>query len=164
MTDALEVRLMSWSETSRGGRTVTFLLPEDGSEHPFKGLRTGKKDGDKFAIAVVRIDDPEAKADHIFGPEGYTKGSEPTPGQRAVKRAGILCKDKDFGVWMITKANAWNEWRQDPDYPQNAESFVRSLICEECGITSRRDLAVDPAAVEKFEALETSFRYREAIR
>ena len=79
MTDAIEVRLLRWGESSQAGRTVTFLLPEDG-EHPFRGMKTGKT-GDLFAMALAKIADTEAKADNVFGETGYTAGSEPTVGE-----------------------------------------------------------------------------------
>ena len=37
--DATEVLLLRWGENQQG-RTVTFLLPDDEGEHPFKGEMT----------------------------------------------------------------------------------------------------------------------------
>lgn len=54
------VRLLRWSESSSGGRTVTFQLPDDHDEHPFKGLPTGKRDGALLEIAVRMAADEAA--------------------------------------------------------------------------------------------------------
>lgn len=53
------VRLMRWGESSTTGRTVTLRLPDDGDEHPFKGLPIGAKNGQmlEMEIALVEGDD-----------------------------------------------------------------------------------------------------------
>lgn len=169
MTDALEVRLLRWGESSETGRTVTFLLPGDG-EHPFKGLRYGKKGGERFALALAHIADDEAKADHIFGETGYVTGSSKEPakekseGAKIVQSAVMLCKDKDFAVWFVTRRKAWDLWRGTAGYPDNGEAFVADELRKYLCLESRSDLAVNPAAREKFLDLREQFIRRDQIR
>ena len=53
--------LLSWAESSRSGRSVTFRLPEDEPEHPFRQLQSaaGKQAGARFMAVLVAIDDQE---------------------------------------------------------------------------------------------------------
>ena len=50
-----EAQLLSWSDTP-AGRKITFLLPDEGEEHQFKGFKTGPKYGQCFAIITQPID------------------------------------------------------------------------------------------------------------
>lgn len=51
-----KVRLMRWGDSSSSGRTVTFKLPDDTDEHPFKGLPVGSKNGQLMEISVNSLD------------------------------------------------------------------------------------------------------------
>jgi hypothetical protein len=82
------VRLLRWSESSSGGRTVTFQLPDDGDEHPFKGLATGKRDGALLEIEVRAADDPEAPLETLKHGPGAAPAAQPAAGPRPrVRRA-----------------------------------------------------------------------------
>lgn len=50
------VRLVRWGDSSSSGRTVTFKLPDDGDEHPFKGLDVGAKNGQLLELEVAVYD------------------------------------------------------------------------------------------------------------
>ena len=126
---------------------MTFVLPEDEGEHPFKGLKTGKT-GQRFALALAKINDSEEKADHVF-PEGYTDGSKPampylekTPGEQAVMRAGILANDIAFQDWLKV------------DGPELAAAYIRTA----CGVQSRSEFATVPAALLTFLTMEVTFK------
>ncbi len=47
------VRLVRWGDSSASGRTVTFKLPDDDDEHPFKGLDVGAKNGQLLELEVA---------------------------------------------------------------------------------------------------------------
>lgn len=66
MTDEIiayqgELMLLGWKESHNGGRTVTFLLPEDEVEHPFKPftVKSGKVGGQRFMAALVQVNEQE---------------------------------------------------------------------------------------------------------
>lgn len=63
-------------------------------------------------------------------------------GARAVKRAGILCMDEQFQHWFGVQGDS---------------DAIAAVLREELGIKSRRDLAHDERARERFEALVTEF-------
>lgn len=50
------VRLVRWGDSSSSGRTVTFKLPDDGDEHPFKGLDVGAKNGQMLEMEIAIYD------------------------------------------------------------------------------------------------------------
>ena len=50
------VKLLRWSDSSTSGRTVTFQLPDDTEDHPFKGLETGKRAGQTMEMEVDLLD------------------------------------------------------------------------------------------------------------
>ncbi len=146
MTESIEVILLRWGDSSAQGRTVTFLLPEDAGEHPFKGERNGKT-GQRYAMALAKIGDDEAKADAVFGSDGYVEGSAPekTDEQRAVIRAALLCKEPAFRKWCGVTSE------------QGAITYMRN----DCGVASRGEFATNPEALEKFKRLETSYRFQQ---
>ncbi len=46
---------MRWGDSSASGRTVTLKLPDDGDEHPFKGLDVGAKNGQMLEIVIAIV-------------------------------------------------------------------------------------------------------------
>jgi len=56
-----EAMLLGWSDTSTRGKTVTFLLPEDGDSHAFKefAIKSKKSSGQRFQMFLVELDDDE---------------------------------------------------------------------------------------------------------
>lgn len=50
---------MRWGDSSASGRTVTLKLPDDGDEHPFKGLDVGAKNGQMLEIDIAIVDNGE---------------------------------------------------------------------------------------------------------
>lgn len=120
MTDAIplfqgEAMLLSWSDTSTRGKTVTFALHHDecGDVHPFRGLGTGKS-GQRFALVAVPITDdgepnpPEVKATHGVvarspSPQETASGAASKGGWYGLKpsaRAALLCKEESFRIWI----------------------------------------------------------------
>ncbi len=51
------VKLMRWGDSSSSGRTVTFKLPDDTEEHPFKNFPVGSKNGQLVEIEVEILDE-----------------------------------------------------------------------------------------------------------
>lgn len=103
------VRLLRWSESSSGGRTVTFQLPDDGDEHPFKGLATGKRDGALVEIEVRDAGDAEAPLETLkHGPgaaPAAQPGARPAAGPRPRVRRAVR-SDSGVGSERATAAPA----------------------------------------------------------
>ena len=128
--DSIEVMLWRWSD-GPNGMTVTFQLDPNLPDHPFKGVPWGKG-GQRFAMALAKIADDETV-------------EEKTAGEKAVIRAGILCKDPEFQRWLMSLSEGiWV-------LPE--ESSAAHFLYKHCEILSRRELAFDPDALGKFNEL-----------
>lgn len=88
-----EAQLLSWSDTP-AGRKITFLLPDEGEEHPFKGFKTGPKYGQCFAIVTQPIDydNPEPGEATVKSVAGYAMSES--------QRCALLCQRGDFQGWL----------------------------------------------------------------
>lgn len=111
-----EVMLLQWGESSTRGRTVTFLLPEDEDQHPFKthSIRAGKRAGSRFMAVFVEISDDETAVD-----------SKPSASQEA----GMLCRDALF-----------QQWASERHFVQRSEAGAREAVLSFCSIKSRSEL------------------------
>lgn len=147
-----EVRLIRWGDSSAAGRTITLELPYDAGEgHPFKGLPTGHKHGQRMRMTFSMIDDDETVSpDPPRRRERYAKVDDMG---KAVQRAALLAKDLAFQQWASEKSGL-----------PPSESVAACLIRAECGVASRGELAFDERAYQAFRALETEFDlYRGAM-
>ncbi len=77
--DAYKVRLMRWSDSSTTGRTVTFKLPDDADEYPFKGLPVGAKNGQMLEIRFSLIDDDQSPETVKRSKRSAARPSPPKP-------------------------------------------------------------------------------------
>lgn len=170
MTDATytgEAMLLRWADSSTQGRTVTFII-EDGPDapetHPFKGLPVGK-DGQRFAIVAVPLAEDQHVNDSAVGADGGysvlpTRAPsviQPEAGSGAtgrpaphllVQMAGILPTDGRFQMWALAKHGSTKEIFAE------AAQWLR----HHCNIASRRELATNEAAAEKFRALVARYK------
>ncbi len=125
-----ELMLTGWSDTSTRGRTVTFLVPEDSPEHPFKSfqLRQGKRSGTRFMAVLVQIGDDELPVEQQQ--QTHTLSQQ----------AAILCKDPRFYHWCTEHSfdTVTNE--------DGARYFILSL----CQIVSRSELDKNTRAANTF--------------
>ena len=69
-----EAMLLGWSDTSTRGKTVTFLLPEDGENHPFKdfAIKAKKSSGQRFQMFLVELDEDEQPKKQDQKPSQYS--------------------------------------------------------------------------------------------
>jgi len=123
-----ELMLTGWSDTSTRGRTVTFQVPEDEPEHPFKSfvLRQGKRSGTRFMAVLVQVNDDES-----IGHQ------EEHPSQQAAR----LCKNPRF----------WH-WASEHTFDTVAsEDSARYFILSLCKISSRSELDNNQQARKVFD-------------
>ncbi len=126
-----EIMLLNWAESSTRGRTVTFLLSEDGESHPFKDftIRQGKRAGQRFMAVLVQIDDNEQPVQQ--------------PTQRLSQTAAVMCKDPEFWTWASSRTFD----------PVNTEDTARQFMLDIVGIQSRGELDRDASAADRFNRL-----------
>jgi hypothetical protein len=135
-----EALLLSWSD-SAAGRKVTFLLPDAGEEHPFKGFKTGPTNGQAFALAChpVDYDNPEQPeqpkpGDQVKSVAGYAK-----PPMTESQRCGMLCNDERFQIWLSTRFPLiWDEVEREQRRPFN--DMAAEVVRRHCIMNTRRKL------------------------
>lgn len=133
-----EVQLLGWAESDKGGRTVKFQCSGDDAEHPFKRFR-GKT---RFAVVLVEIGDDEQPVQQSDLPSSASVATE-IGGLRLSNAAALLCKDRDFWVWI--ESMVWG-------IPISSEQKAKEVLCEQLGIDSRAELDSDEDAAAQFIA------------
>lgn len=125
-----EALLLSWTDSS-AGRKVTFLLPDNGEQHPFKDFKTGPVHGQPFAIGCqpVDYDSPEPEPEE-------KKRKDPTESQRCA----ILCQDGEFQRWL---RKAFPGTFTSPMLADPADTAA-NIVKAHCRMNSRKVLDSDP--------------------
>lgn len=157
----LEVMLLRWGE-SPTGRTVTLLLPDDpGSQHPFKGLRTGASNGQRLAISVALINDHEEQQpleQPSQAPQKATDGPKPNGGNghRLSNQAHWCCQDARFQRFLDEEMGF--VIRADNGYED-----AKRAVYELCDVDSRTEFDSDPEKAGAWRTLHGRFiAWREA--
>lgn len=135
-----EMMLLSWSETSTRGRTVTFLLPEETETHPFRdyALKSGKRAGQRFAAILVELTDGEEAERHEQSP---------------VAQAALMCKDPVF--WRFASERGFDRVTNE----QEAATWLRRFLT----VNSRSEIPKVPHAMERFRRLHAEYSAHRAV-
>jgi len=109
------------------------------------------KPGTRFLVALAIADQAEFNEDPIFE-NGYAKGSEPTPGQRAKRQFEAVVADEkgDFGEWF----RKGHHIELNPLHPLREQ--VKIFLNHE----SANEIAADPS---KWNALWTDYEYKDNL-
>ncbi len=102
--------------------------------------------GTRLACAIVEIGDDEQPVPHEISPAKKAYQSK-TEGEKAVTRAAMLCKDRQFRKWFM-------------GFDHASESGAAEQLKTECGINSRAEFVTDSHAFKRF--LEIEQEYHEA--
>lgn len=123
---------------SRGVVSFIFDVPTEQATAALDVLGGFPSGGDAVWVGIALLV-PEKKAPPLTKPY-----AERDPGNQAVTRAGILCTDPAFHAWLGAT---------DDD---GAAQMVRDY----CGVDSRRKIASNVEALDKFLKLESDFKRR----
>lgn len=127
-----ELQLLGWAESDKGGRTVKFQCGGDDEEHPFK--RFGRKA--RFACVLVEIGEDEQP---VAQPDVVQTST--VSGLRLSNECALLCKDKDFWVWIEGRV-----WGVPIFSADKCAEVIRDLL----EIESRSELDSDQAVAARF--------------
>lgn len=120
---------------TQDGIVVSFVVHPDDVDSDFAVAPLGTR----YMVVAVPIGDDEKPLEK----------PEKTKGEKAVQRAAMLCKDREFQEWIVNRC------------------AVRSIPCEETAITlmrgqleiqSRSELATDELALDDFLEMEAAFK------
>lgn len=158
----IEAMLLRWSD-SHTGRTVTLLLPDDGDDHPFRGLKCGPANGQRLALSVALIADDETQTPMEeqqprpapTNPSKTTGGahSKPFNEMSGAQQAGILCRDPPFIKFLSDEIAAVVDGTRVANSEQ-ATTFVREF----CGVLSRSEIDKQPTAKQRWDRLVSDYR------
>ena len=137
----IEAKKHAYRQT-REGTIVSFLIqPDDVAELLTQELSVSEI-GARYMLGIVRLDE---ETDYPVVPEQVTIG------ERAMRRASMLCRDDDFQKWVRLNSEKFDpegELHMDDD-----EEYVSVIMRDECGILSRRELQTNKDAQEKLRNL-----------
>lgn len=159
-----EMQLAGWSETHTGGCKVTLWLPDTTDLDVFRAMtvRKGNMAGQRLAVAMVLIGDGEAPAappapvvsrtntpTQQAAPEPHPGPERAAPQQEVFKGLTRLaiewCELPQFWSWLSYT------WGSRP--PVTNAHQAKLMLCELCGIESRKELNTDPGAAEYFNSV-----------
>lgn len=146
MTNAavIEVMLLRWSD-NQNGRTVTLLLPDDGGEHPFKGLKCGPSNGERLAISVARIADDETQ-EPVEKPKEKREYSLP-------QRVAMVCNEPGFARFLCEQhSDLWFEVGGALDTTSDAD-IASECVRLHCNVSSRSEILPGTPAAAKWDEL-----------
>lgn len=138
----VELQLLDWSNSARGGPKVVFALPDEEALEQFKAmtLPTGRGKericGQRLMAALVQIGDDEQPV----------QKSRPGP---LCQLAVLWCAEEEFGRWCFEHFP--DHWPGISEL--GMEGASKAVILSVCGVESRRDLDVDAHAAQLFHAL-----------
>jgi hypothetical protein len=143
------------SETKKSGeiRKVTFMLPNDGGDHPFRGcigeriglvcIKLAENEHETTATAAVEGEDTEG------GPTTTVQRASPAPKRRweqlsPTEQAGIRCADPEFQRWLCVA---------DAD-------LAAMVVRQKCGVDTRAGLNTNEEAAERWRRLNNAYLLR----
>ena len=143
MIYAGEAQLARWAETSSGGSTVTFWLPDGDALENFKLLteRKGKQAGQILAMVIKLVDESDL-------PEPEPKREKIGP---LCRSAVELCKNADFQEFAVY-------WFAIEGKARATEFETKMGILYYCGIESRKQLDENQLAKERFADIMANYR------
>lgn len=158
----IEVMLYSWSD-SPAGRKVTFLLPDDGEEHPFKHLKAGTKYGQRMALSVALIAEDETQEALSDTDEKEGDGVEWTSaGDRILRTeaqvAGFLCTQPSFQKFIEERYRHPAEvFRSQQTGPVPDADVAAYLLRGACQVSSRSELSTPGAAQDRWREIKADY-------
>jgi len=126
VNDLLQVDLMllDWGKTAKGGSKVVFLVSgEDLEKFEMLTLAKGGRGGQRFMGALAMIADDETQ--------------EPLPVGPLCKLAVIWCKDPAFQEWLALTYPGECASHGPEESPAD---LAKAVLCSLCGVKSRKDL------------------------
>lgn len=128
-----EALLLSWTDSS-AGRKVTFLLPDNGQQHPFKDFKTGPVHGQPFAIGCQPVD--------YDNPEPAPEEKKPKRDRKESETCAMLCDNPVFQEWLSAAFTL--EWQTLSLGLTTADDVATRLVKQHCRMHSRKVLDSDP--------------------
>jgi hypothetical protein len=141
-----EFMLAGWNESHQGGRKVSFFLPDEGEEHPFKKftIAKGKRAGHRFMAVLVEIADDETPV---------PQEPEKPKGGVLSKNAARMCNVPLFqGFLREVHHNYWSQCSLTTEYGRESD-IAAEVLRRILGVQSRSEIDHNQDAATKWHAL-----------
>lgn len=135
----------------KNGLKLTFRVHEEdfASAEPVVNSRLGTR----LAMAFVQVNEDETT--RALKTEA---GPDTEDGERAVRMAGMLCRELTFREWLMNAHQVGDPIGNDVCTEEEAATW----LCAQCGIQSRRELANRPTARQKLYDIKEQFKMARA--
>lgn len=139
---------------SRSVAQVILEIPLEQADAALLVLGGVPRPDSEVWVGVARLakDAPVASPEAVEQPKERKRFEEMRPSAQAA----LLCDDQRFQAWIGSRAP--RRWAGLIDAMAPYKEAARVLLCEEVGITSRKQLDVDGPFNEMFHALVASYR------
>jgi len=143
-----EVQLIDnkWSDSS-GYVTRLHLHESDEGGHPLKRFAKGSR----FRMMLIEVDDDEQPIDQMTKQRIMKHIESTTKGGRYSREAAMLCKGRDFQVYLYRIGRIAPDWDQ-----AMREAAAKNYIYEVCNIKSRKELDHDEHKLQAFRNMVTN--------
>lgn len=136
---------------------MTFLLPDDGTPHPFKGLKTGPAYGQRIALGVALISDDESET-KLKRAKAEAKPDKPIPEKPSgpksyAQRIAMLCGEPSFQRFLEETYAV-----RDYSFGTTAAEGAAQAVRERCGVDSRREIIEGTEAGRRWRDLEAEYQ------
>lgn len=137
----VEAKKHAYRQTKEG-TVISFLIHPDDVASLLQQELSVSEIGARYMLGIVRLDE---ETDYPVVPEQVTIG------ERAMRRASMLCRDQDFQSWVRLNAESFDP--KGEIQIDDEEEYVAIIIRDYCGILSRRELKDDKHAQERLRSL-----------
>ena len=135
----VEAKKHAYRQT-REGTVVSFLIHPDDVPKLLTQELSVSQIGARYMLGIVRMED---ETDYPVVPE------EVTIGERAFKRACLICRDPSYISWVRLNSERWLKKYSVDEREDNDEAYASEVIRNVCGILSRKDLKESKDAQQK---------------
>tara|TARA_R100001369_G_scaffold69314_1_gene96959 strand:+ start:109 stop:600 length:492 start_codon:yes stop_codon:yes gene_type:complete len=126
----VEAKKHAYRQT-REGTVVSFLIHPDDVPKLLTQELSVSAIGARYMLGIVRM---EEETDYPVIPE------EVTIGERAFKRACLVCRDPSYLSWVRLNSEKWTNLYNVDESEDNDEAYASDVIRSICGVLSRKDL------------------------
>tara|TARA_R110000782_G_scaffold173200_3_gene264794 strand:- start:1512 stop:2003 length:492 start_codon:yes stop_codon:yes gene_type:complete len=126
----VEAKKHAYRQT-REGTVVSFLIHPDDVPKLLTQELSVSAIGARYMLGIVRMED---ESDYPVVPE------EVTIGERAFKRACLICRDPSYISWIRLNSERWLQLYSVDESEENDETYASDVIRNVCGVLSRKDL------------------------
>lgn len=156
LANVIECMLLRWGDTSASGKTVTFLLSEDGGDNPFKGLKCGPANGQRLALSVALINDDETQLPQLIEASG---DAQPAPAERENVKPGRVSSIAQYAGALCNHPPFWKFLTETYEYLDVSSSEkAADVVRELCNVNSRRDIESNPDALKSWRSIVENWR------